>query len=396
MTCVWYDSEMNQANPIAVPFAVPTVEEVDIAAVTDAMRSGWLTRGPKVGDFERTFADYCGASHALATASCTAALHLALAAHDVGEGDEVIVSTMTFVSAANAIAHLGAQPVFVDVEPDTLNPNPRAIERAITPFTRAIMPVHYGGHPCDLDAIADVAGDIFVVEDAAHAVGARYRGRPIGTHSSVTCFSFYSTKNMTTFEGGMATCGDEELDDRMRRLSLHGMDSGAWARYGPKGSAFYEVQDAGFKYNMTDPQAALGLAQLQRLDAWNERRAEIAARYQRGFAGEEAIELPAVRDGVSPVWHLFPVRLVLEQLDCERDALLVELREAGIGTSVHFIPVHTQPFFQRTFGTMWGQCPVAEAAFRRLISLPIYPSLTDAQVDRVIDAVVERLERHRR
>lgn len=378
----------------AIPFALPTIEQTDIAAVTDALRRGWLTRGPGVERFEQAFAAYTRSERALAVNSCTAALHLALAALDVGEGDEVIVSTLTFVSAANVVAHLGAKPVFVDVEPDTLNPDPAAIERAITPYTRVIMPVHYAGHPCDLDAIHAIAGGLPVVEDAAHAVGARYHDAPIGGLSTVACFSFYPTKNMTTAEGGMATTNDAGLDERMRRLSLHGMDRGAWARYGPGGSAFYEIDEAGYKYNMTDPQAALGLSQLARLDAWNARRAAIAARYHSGLADVPALRLPVARRDVSPVWHLYPVRVHLERLDCDRNHIVAELRQAGIGTSVHFIPVHTQPYYQRTFGGAWGDCPVAEAAFHELISLPIYPRLEDAQVDYVIETLRAVLARH--
>lgn len=387
---------MGEGGQPFVPFAVPTVEQVDIDAVVAALRGGWLTRGPGVAHFEEAFAQTVQNRFALATSSCTAALHLALHATDVGPGDEVIVSCLTFVSAANVVLHRGARPVFVDVQDDTLNPDPDAIARAVTASTKAILPVDYAGHPCDLDAILAVAKRIPVIEDAAHSVGAVYKRRPVGSIAPLTCFSFYPTKNMTTAEGGMVTTGDEALDQRMRRLSLHGMDRGAWARYGPAGSAFYQVDEAGYKYNMTDVQAALGLAQLPRLAAWNARRAAIAAQYTAGFADLDTVRTPTTRPDVVHAWHLYPIRLRLDRLTCGRDEILRDLRAAGIGTSVHFIPVHTQPLYSRLLGTGFGLCPRGEQAFRELISLPMYATLTDAQVGRVIDVVHSTLQRHRR
>jgi dTDP-4-amino-4,6-dideoxygalactose transaminase len=375
-----------------LPFVVPGIGEEEIAGVVDALRSGWITTGPRVKAFEDALAAYVGAPHAIAVSSATAGLHLALAALDVGPGDEVIVPTMTFASTANVVRHLGATPVLVDVGPD-FNVAAAQVADALTSRTRAVIPVHFGGQPCDLDPILEVArrAGLAVVEDAAHAVGARYRERGIGTVGDVTVFSFYATKNLTTGEGGMITTGDAALADRLRRLTLHGMSRDAWKRYTSVGSWYYEITEAGYKANMTDLQAAIGLPQLARLPAALERRRRLAARYTAALAAAPHLTLPPVHGDRRHAWHLFVVLLRLEALRCDRAAVIDALREENIGTSVHFIPVHLHPAY-RAIGYKPGDFPRAEALYAATISLPLYPSLADDDVDAVVAALTAILE----
>jgi dTDP-4-amino-4,6-dideoxygalactose transaminase len=378
-----------------LPFARPSIGEEEIAEVADALRSGWITTGPRVKAFELAFAEYIGVSHAIAVSSCTAALHIALAAHDIGPGDEVIMPTLTFCSTANVVVHLGAKPVLVDVG-DGFNVTAETIEAAMTPRTRAIVPVHFAGQPCELDAVVALARHrgVAVVQDAAHALGASYRGERIGAIGPVTAFSFYATKNLTTGEGGMLTTDDGALADRMRRMALHGMSRDAWKRYTNAGSWFYEVLEAGFKNNMTDIQAALGLHQLRKFESFQARRGQIVARYQAAFADLPELELPTTEAHRAHAWHLYVVRLT-DRARVQRDAFIGALKARNIGTSVHFIPVHLHPFYRERFGYHEGQLPRAESIYRRVVSLPLYPALSDTDVDDVIDAVRETLREAR-
>ncbi len=378
-----------------LPFSLPSIGEEEIAEVVDSLRSGWLTTGPKVKRFEEDFARYIGARHAIAVNSCTAGLHIALAALGVGPGDEVIVPTFTFCSTANVVVHLGARPVLVDVGED-LNVTPEAIEAAITPRTKAIVPVHYAGQPCDLAAIYRIASHhgLPVVEDAAHAAGASYEGAKIGSDAMaagaprvVTAFSFYATKNMTTGEGGMVTTADDALAERMRLLSLHGMSRDAWKRYTSAGSWYYEVVAAGYKYNMTDTQAALGIHQLRRLDGFIATRRRYAQIYDEALAGLPEVETPIVRPGRSHIYHLYPVRLALERLTIDRAQFIDELKALNIGCSVHFIPVHLHPFYHDAFGYRRGDLPAAESIYERILSLPLFPKMTEQDVWDVAGAV---------
>jgi len=389
-----------------LPFSLPAIGEEEIAEVADSLRSGWITTGPKTRRFEEEFREYIGAKHAIAVNSCTAGLHIALAALGIGPGDEVIVPTLTFCSTANVVVHLGARPVLVDVGEDC-NVAPEAIERAITPRTRAIVPVHYGGQPCDLDAIYSLADryNLPVVEDAAHAVGAAYHGHKIGSDSlqsairnpqSAICFSFYATKNMTTGEGGMITTADDELADRMRLLSLHGMSRDAWKRYTTTGSWYYEVLLPGYKYNMTDIQAALGIHQLRKLDDFIAIRQRYARMYDEGFADMPEVERPIIHSDRTHTYHLYVIRLNLERLTIDRAQFIEELKALNIGTSVHFIPVHLHPYYRDTFGYRPGDCPVAERLYERIISLPLFPRMTEDDVRDVIHAVKDVISRHRR
>lgn len=373
-----------------LPFSPPDIGEAEITAVVDTLRSGWLTTGPQTRRFEREFADYLGAPDALAVNSCTAALHLALLVLNIGPGDEVITTPMTFCSTAHVIEHVGARPVLVDVAPDTLNLDPACVAAALTPATRALLPVHYAGHPVEMQPLRELAKahGLSIVEDAAHALPASYQGQRVGASGSLTAFSFYATKNLTTGEGGMLT-GDPALVERARTLSLHGMSRDAWKRYGQGGSWYYEVVAEGYKYNMTDIQAALGLVQLARLAVLQDRRRTIVARYHAAFDGVEALQPPAVRPDVEPAWHLYVLRLHLDRLTIDRAGFIEQLAARNIGSSVHFIPLHLHPFYRDKYGWSPGDFPVASEEYQRLLSLPLNSTLTDDDVDDVIAAVLE-------
>ena len=385
-----------------LPFHKPSIGEEEIAAVVDTLRSGWLTMGPKTRAFEEAFAARIGTENAVAVSSATAGLHLGLDALGIGEGDDVLVPTLTFASTAATVIHTGARPVLVDCEPDTLNFSVADARRKWTPRTKAIVPVHFGGHPCDMDAILALAAEhgVPVMEDAAHALPAAYRGRTIGTIGTLTVFSFYATKNLATGEGGMVVSRDPELLERIRSRRLHGMTRDAWKRYSKEGSWRYDVAYPGYKYNMTDMNAALGLVQLQKLDAMQARRGAIVARYQAqldqlGHVGE-LVELPTASPDVEHAWHLFPVRVRAERLRIGRDEVIQELTAAGIGTSVHFIPLHEHSYYRDVLGVRAAEVPVADREWQRIVSLPLYPALTDDDVERVAVSLRDILRRHRR
>jgi dTDP-4-amino-4,6-dideoxygalactose transaminase len=381
-----------------LPFHMPLIEDEEIQAVTDVLKSGWITTGPKVREFEESFAAYTGARHAVALNSGTSALHLALKVVGVDPGDEVVLPTMTFAATAEVAVYLGARPVFVDCEPDTLNIDPRGVERAITARTKAIVPVHFAGQPCEMDRLLEIAGSrgIKVVEDAAHALPARYRGKMIGTLGDITCFSFYATKTITTGEGGMAATENASYADRMRTLSLHGMSRDAWNRYTANGCWRYDILEAGYKYNLTDLQAALGVAQLGKCDAMWRRRAEIAERYTRGLAPLDAFRTPRIAPHVQHAWHLYVIRVDDSVLRIHRDHVMEELRQDGIGASVHFIPLHQLSYYKEEWSYRHGDFPVAEHYFDRCISLPIYPLMTDEDADRVVESLAGIAARYRR
>jgi dTDP-4-amino-4,6-dideoxygalactose transaminase len=379
-----------------LPYCLPSIGEDEIAEVTDSLRSGWITTGPKVKRFEEEFASHAGAKHAIAVSSCTAALHTSMAALDIGPGDEVILPTLTFCATANVVLHLGATPVIVDVDPH-FQISLEAVAEAIGPRTKAIVPVHYAGQPCSLDEIkclADKHG-IPVIEDAAHATGAEYRGARIGTHGRAVCFSFYAIKNMTTGEGGMITTNDDALAKRIRLLSLHGMSRDAWKRYTEAGSWYYEVLEAGFKYNMTDIQASLGIHQLRRLDDFIRRRQEIAAMFDRAFSDVPEILLPQRLPDRNHTFHLYPIRLNPDHSRMSRAEFIDGLRACNIGTSVHFIPLHRHPLYRERYDYRPEQFPSCEELYRGLVSLPLYPKMTDEDVSDVIEAVLDIVARRR-
>jgi dTDP-4-amino-4,6-dideoxygalactose transaminase len=390
-----------------IPFHRPSIGPDEEREVIDTLRSGWITTGPKAKRFEVEFAEYVGAKHALALAHCTGALHLALWAIGIQPGDEVITTPFTFTATAEVLGYLGAKPVFVDVDPGTFNINPARIEEALESGrhknVRAIEPVHFAGHPCDMDRILAIARrhNLKVIEDAAHAVGAsrHMEGRgmaKIGTIGDLTCFSFYATKNFTSAEGGAITTQDDALAEKIAVASLHGMNRDAWKRYDKSGSWFYEIHDTGFKYNLSDVHAAIGLAQLKRCDEFMRARSEIARAYSEAFKNEDGLQVPYVEPGVEHAWHLYVLRLLPERLKIGRGQFIEMLRERGIGTSVHCIPLHTMDFYQKTYGYRTGDFPVAEDIYSRCLSLPIYAAMSAADVTYVIDTVRALIRENRR
>jgi dTDP-4-amino-4,6-dideoxygalactose transaminase len=371
-------------------FHRPSIGPAEEQAVLDVLRSGWLTTGPRAKEFERRFAEFRSTTHAVAMNSCTAALHVALLAMGLGRGDEVITTPMTFASTANVIVHTGATPVFCDVQPDTLNMDPAAFEAAITERTRVVIPVHFAGHPCDMDEISAIARKhgIRVLEDAAHATESEYRGRLTGSLGDAAAFSFYATKNITTAEGGMLTTSDEALAERAQILALHGISRDAWKRYSAEGYQHWDIVEAGFKYNMNDIQAALGLTQLDRIDEFWQSRKRLTERYDAGLADLSALRLMERRAYVKSAYHLYVVR-VSAGAGISRDGFMAALQERGIGVGVHFRAVHLHPYYRETFAFQPGMFPVAEGAGDTVVSLPLFPSMTDAEVDRVVRACRE-------
>lgn len=400
------EAQLKSGRESFLPFSPPTIGEQEISEVVEALRSDWITTGPRVRAFEERFRHLVDAPAALALSSGTAAMHLALLALGVGRGDLVVTSPMTFCSTVHVIEHCGARPLLADVEPDTLNIDPDHVEAIAEsdPMVRVLMPVHLYGQPCGLDRLLDIASrhSLDLVEDAAHALPASWNGRPIGSAldgsgrvRNLTAFSFYATKNLTTGEGGMLT-GPAELIEPARVMSLHGMSHDALDRYVEGGSWYYEVVTAGFKYNMTDIQAAIGLAQLERLDALQARRIQLAGRYSQGFAALEEIITPKEKPNRTHAWHIYAIRLNLEMLRIDRARFMAELRHLNIGASVHFIPVHLHPYYRDRYGWRPDDLPVASREYARLISLPLHPRLSDRDADDVIDAVTRIARRYRR
>lgn len=374
-----------------LPFALPDITEAEIDAVVEVLRSGWITTGPRTKEFERRFAARLGAANAVMLGSCTAALHLAMDAIGLKEDDEVIVPTLTFAATANVVRYFRARPVLVDVRVSDHNIDVDAIEAAITPRTKAIIPVHFAGLPCDMDEIVSLARSrhIAVVDDAAHCFPCDYRGRPVGTLADITCFSFYAIKTITTGEGGAAVTADPDLADRMRMMSLHGIAGAAWKRYLAGGRWYYEVHDAGFKYNMTDTAAAMGMVQLERADSMCERRREIADAYDAAFADLDALEVPVRLPDRGHAHHLYVLKIRPGALAIDRDQFIEELNAAGIGTSVHFIPLHMHPYYRDLYHYEADDFPVAKQLFERSVSLPIYSRMTQTDVERVIEVVTD-------
>jgi dTDP-4-amino-4,6-dideoxygalactose transaminase len=380
-------------RPNFLHFSPPYITEAEIEAVVATLRTDWITTGPQVRDFENDFMDALGSPDGLTTLalnSCTAGLHLALATLNIGPGDEVITSPMTFCSSVNVIEHVGATPVLADVEADTLTIDPQRVAEKITPRTKAIMPVHYAGHPADMRPIMALAREhgLAVIEDAAHALPASYEGQRVGTIGDFTSFSFYATKNVTTGEGGMLT-GSPEHIARARVLSLHGMSRDAWKRYSAEGAWFYEVIEPGFKYNMPDIQAAIGRVQLKRLAEMQARRREVVAQYHAAFTNVRALQIPVERANVEAAWHLYVLRLHPEHLSINRARFIEELKARNIGTSVHFIPVHLHPYYRDKYGWQPDDFPVTFDAYRRVLSLPLHPRLSEDDVADVIAAVLD-------
>ena len=386
-----HQEELRSApSELQVPFHRAPVGEEEVQAVSEVIRSGWLTMGPKTFEFEKEFAKYVGAQHAVAVSTGTAALHLSLEAAGVQAGDEVLLPTTTFTATAEAVTYVGARPVLVDIDGDTMNMDPEDAARRITPKTKAIIPVHLGGQPCDMDEIQALARahHLRVVEDAAHALPSEYRGKRVGQISEFTCFSFYATKTLTTGEGGMITTDNPEAAERMRLMRLHGIERDAWRRYRGDGSWFYEVLEAGFKYNLTDFQSAMGLVQLAKSDSMRLAREAIAQRYTDAFSSREELVIPTVREDRSTSWHLYILRLRLDRLKKDRNSFIEALQRHGVTCSVHFIPLHLQPYYQRAHGYQPGDFPRAEREYYSCLSLPIYPGMSGLEINQVIGTVL--------
>jgi dTDP-4-amino-4,6-dideoxygalactose transaminase len=387
----------NNPNEEFLPFSRPSISQAAIDEVVACIKSGWITTGPRVKRFEDDLKAYCSAPHALALSSATAGLHLVLAALELKPGDEVITTPMTFAATLNTIVLTGGKPVLVDVEPGTYNMDVTKIEMAVTKRTRAIMPVHFAGLPVDLDPLYDIARkhNLRVVEDAAHAIGTEYKGRRIGSFGDVQVFSFHPNKNMTTGEGGCVVTRDEKMVETVALLRFHGMDREAWNRFGKKGSQHYEIIAPGYKYNMMDMQAALGLHQLKQLDGFIKRRTELALRYQKLLSGWSQWSLPKTPAySHLHAWHLYTPLINPGSAGMDRDAFMQGMKERNIGTGLHYRAVHLYPYYREHFGFKRGDFPNAESISDRIVSLPLFPSMTDADQDRVIAAMEDLFGRN--
>lgn len=379
-------TELNSGNRHIIPYGHQWIDETDIQAVVDVLRSKWLTTGPIVPKFEKAFAAYVGAKYAVAVSSGTAALHTAMFALGINPGDEVIVPPITFVATANAVAFQGGTPVFADVEADTLLIDPQRVEDKITSRTKAIIAVDYAGQPCDYDTLRSLASKhgLALVDDGCHALGARYKDRNVGTLADLTVFSFHPVKHITTGEGGMITTDDSNLAERMRRFRNHGIDADHASR-AEQGTWYYEMTELGYNYRITDFQCALGLSQLEKLPSFVQRRREIAGLYDREFASVKGLTPLYTCPDVMNSYHLYVIRVK------ELDRIFAQLRKKGIGVNVHYFPVHLQPYYRKHFGTGEGLCPVAEEAYRHILSLPMFPQLTDEQTNYVISSIEEAI-----
>jgi len=386
-------STLNDSKPIRndfLTFGSPKIEQPEIDEVVECLKSGWIGTGPRVHKFENNFRDYIGSKYALALNSCTAALHLSMLVSGVSQGDEVITTPMTFTATANAILHTGARPIFVDVEKDSMNIDPNLIENAITSKTKAILPVHFAGRPCNMDRIMKIAqkNNLLVIEDAAHAIEAKYKGKKIGNIGDMTCFSFYVTKNLVTGEGGMITTNNEEWSKKIKILGLHGMSKDAWMRYADESYKHYQVITPGFKYNMMDIQASLGIHQLKRLDKNFERRKEIWNIYNKAFENLP-LTIPSEEKDTIHARHLYTLLLDLDALKISRDEFMSELKKENIGVGVHYISLHLQSYYKETFGFKKDDFPNSSFISERTLSIPFSAKLTEKDVQDVIDATTK-------
>jgi dTDP-4-amino-4,6-dideoxygalactose transaminase len=382
-----------------VPFSRPSIGDEEIAEVVECLRSGWITTGARTSRFEAAFAAAVRAPHALAVTSATAGLHLAMQALDLQPGDEVITTPLTWPATVNTIVLCGATPVLVDIEPDTLNLDARLVGDRVSPRTRAIVPVHFAGQPCDLDALMRItrARDLRLIEDAAHALGSEYRGRPIGAIGDIAVFSFHPIKNITTGEGGMLTTADEGLARRVQLLRFHGVERDAWKAYGQTQLPLYDVVEPGLKYNLTDIQSAIGIHQLVKVDAFNATRERLARRYDAALADiPELLPLGRATYPHRHSHHLYVVRVQLERLRIDRNGFMAAVLEAGVGLGLHFTAVHELTYYRQRLGDLRAVLPQATAASQRIFSLPLYPGLSDEEQDRVIDVLGEVARAHRR
>ncbi len=369
-----------------IPFSRPWIDETEIEAVSQVLASKWISSGARVREFERAFAEYLGVKHAIAVSSCTAALHLSLVVSGISTDDEIITTPYTFTATAEAIRYVGAKPVFVDIEPDTLNINIDNIEQAITPKTKAIIPVHIAGLPCDMTELQNICAkhNLILIDDAAHALPTQYNGQYIGNLGDLSAFSFYANKNLTTAEGGMITTNNDDYAGQLQTMRLHGIDKDAWSRQSRRSVWRYDITSEGYKYNMTDIQAAMGLCQLMKLNKQHERRRNIAEIYQNELQKIPQISTPFVPENENEhSWHLYIIQLQ----ETDRDKFVDTLREENIECSVHYIPLHLFDFYQKQYGYKEGDFPYAEEVFERVVSLPLHPGLSNDHVYTVIETI---------
>ena len=374
-----------EQNPF-IPFSRPWIDETEIEAVSEVLASKWISTGARVREFERAFAEHIGVKHAIAVSSCTAALHLSLVVTGIGIDDEVITTPYTFTATAEAIRYVGAKPVFVDINPETLNIDVNRIEKAITPKTKALMPVHIAGLPCEMEPLHQICQEhnLLLIDDAAHAIPAEYKGQPIGTLGDLTAFSFYANKNITTAEGGMITTNSDAYAEPLRTMRLHGIDKDAWSRQSKRSIWRYDITTEGYKYNMTDIQAAMGLCQLMKINKIHERRQNIIQIYNDELSKIPQINVPATPDEMfKHAWHLYIIQLN----DVDRDQFVETLRDENIECSVHYVPLHLFDFYQKQYGYSVGDFPCAEKVFEKVVSLPLHPALTESDVHIVINTI---------
>ncbi len=383
---------------VDLPFHKSWLEEEEHREVEDTLNSGWLTTGPKAQKFEEAFKDYIGCKHAVALNSCTAGLNLALTVQKFAEGDEVITTPMTFPATANVILLQRLKPVFADIEPGTLTIDPRKIEAKITPRTRAIIPVHFAGHPCDMTPIQELADrhKLVIIEDAAHALESRYKGEKIGNLGHATAFSFYANKNITTGEGGMLVTNDDALAETIRIMRLQGISRDAWKRYGKSGFSHWEHTLAGHKCNMSDLNASIGIHQIKKVERFMALRKKYVSMYDRAFADVAELETPVVRDYATPAHHIYVLSLRLERLTIDRDGFLDAIQSTGIGVALHYVALHLQPYYVKNFNTKPQDFPIASNYSERVITLPLYPKMSSADVERVIGTVKNLIKKFRR
>lgn len=372
-----------------LPLSRPEISQAEIGNVVRCLKSGWLTTGKFTLEFEALLKNYLGAKEVVCVDSCTAALHLSLIAHGIGSQDEVITTPFTFAATANVIEHCGARTVFSDINPDTYNIDPDSIVKKITKRTRAIIPVHFAGYPCDLKAIYKLAHKygIAVIEDAAHAMGSVIEGRKVGSFPGLTCFSFYATKGITTGEGGCVALGDKMIADRIRVLRFHGINKDAWKRYTQGGKWRYDIKEAGYKNNMTDVLAAIGIIQLKKIDTFIQKRRRIAWRYSQNLSGFPGFITPYCADDIVHSWHLYPCRINKKWFGISRDAFISRMDKMGIGASVHYIPLHLHSYYRKKYNYKIGQFPIAEKVGGSIVSIPLFTKMTHADVERVIRAI---------
>ena len=381
-----------------LPYGTQWLDEKEINEVIDSLKSNWITTGPKMKLFEDNFKQYIGSKYAVAVNSGTAALHVSTSSIDINPGDEVITTPLTFVASANCVVYRGGTPIFADIKKDTYNIDPNEIKKKITSKTKAIIPVHFTGQPCDMDEILEIAEeyDLYVIEDAAHAIDAKYKGRKIGNLSDLTIFSFHPVKNITTAEGGMITTNDDDLYEKLLMFRTHGISKEAEKRFGKSGGYYYDMQYLGFRYNLSELHAALGIHQLKKLESFQKRRREIVKIYNNEFQNYDGITIPYKKENVKHSWHLYIIQLNLENLKVKRDHIFKALREENIGVNVHYIPVHYHSFYQNKFGLKEGILPNVEWLFPRLLTIPIFPKMSDDDVNDVINALGKVLKYYKK